>query len=287
MFSTAKSFIKKSGIFNQNSVLDEVQSMPAMLFENRTNNAVWGQVFLFEKFGNVKNCELINTSQITNHYVEENVTISDHWAIEPTRYRLSGAIGQVLYTPPKKSQSLIKKYVPSVLKKLGVISPTLNNTIQGVISHAKHLEDNVKHYASIAAKVWDKLANGGGQDTNMTIIYNSLATLVDNRQLVTVWTPWGEVGPMAITSIIVTNDPTTKFISNIEVELQKWNSVQSLERDASQNEKDALASSMESSTSEQGTASSSSQELQPSIAKNAVDNGMDWGKVMAYGFGAK
>lgn len=191
------------------------------------NDTVDGQILLFNKFGVCTQNNLALKSDITNHYVEENYWINDHWAINPPQYTLSGLIGELVYTVPtgwtKKVESL---YGSTGLGVLSRLSPTLGSYTSGVLNIVRKAQSVVNKYTKIAKQAVDKVKNWLTKDvvkkTNQRRVLDELESLMNNRVLVNVYTPYGVYNNLAIVAVNVRQGQDTKFISDIEITFQKW-----------------------------------------------------------------
>ena len=205
---------------------EENKLVGGVLFSDSTN----GQILLFNKFGVCTNNNLSLKSEITNHYTEENYWINDHWAVTPPQYTLSGLIGEVVYTVPdgwaNKVESL---YGVTGLGALSVISPKLGSYTSGVLNITRKVQSVVQKYANIAKntikQVGNLLTKGKYKNTNQRKVLDELETLMNNRTLCTVYTPYGIYKNLAIIAINIRQGQNTKFISEVEITFQKWRSV--------------------------------------------------------------
>ena len=205
------------------------------LFLEGINN----QIVLFEKFGVCTQNNLSLKSEITNHYTEENYWINDHWAINPPQYTVSGLIGELIYTVPtgwaKKIESL---YSYSGLGLLSVISPVLGSYTSSVLNITRKVQSVVDKYSNIAKKAFNQFYNflnkNNIKKTNQRKVLDTLESIMNNRQLVTVVTPYGTYNNLAIIAINIRQDQDSKYVSNLEVTFQKWRSVEEYTKDIEQ-----------------------------------------------------
>lgn len=221
----------------KNKKLDnERLSDPAILFTNLDNNTKFGNVFLFERFGSTKSNTYNITSQITSHYMEDNVSRQDHWSISPDTYVLSGLIGEIVYTPPKQWQNFVQKNVTDYLKPLSMLSPAFDSYTQSALNLVQAVETSVRRYEQIARNLYEDFTNTVVK-SNQLKVAQIIKDLQVNRELVTIWTPYGTFSNMAILNAGFNQDES-KYKSTLEIQLQKWRDISRAEtREATDEEK--------------------------------------------------
>ena len=211
---------------------------PGLLFGNESKNK-FGSIFMFERFGQAGNNTYRMTSSISKHYMEDNVSMQDHWAIDADTYILSGYIGEVVYTPPKKWANAVETYVTDYLKPLSILSPVFDSYTQSALNVVQAVESSFRRYEQIARNIYDSFTNNTPQRTNQSYIAQILKSCQLNRQLITVWTPFKTFENMAIVNVTLTQEDS-KYKSRIEVELQQWRKVSKADvREATKEEKKA------------------------------------------------
>ena len=216
---------------------------------------------MFNNFGYATSNNIQTTSNITTHFTEQNVTINDHWAINPEQYSLSGVIGEVVYNKPHLFTDFIQKRVTNYLAPLTMLSPTINSYTQSAINLTAQIEATLNRYGTIAQNIYQQYKNNSLKlISNQQLLYNSLRSLEINRQLVTVYTPYKELTNMAVTSVIMRQDDST-MRSTIEINLQEWRDTATLTRKATQNELAGFASMQQSQTQDTGVATTQKKEL--------------------------
>ena len=251
------------------------------LFSNGENN----QVFLFEKFGVCTQNNLTLKSEITNHYIEENTWVNDHWAISPPQYTLSGLIGELIYTVPegwaKKIESIYGAIGLGVLSKL---CPSLGSYTSSALNIARKAESVVQKYINIAKSASDKIANFLKRDitskTNQRRVLDELENLMNNRILVNVFTPYGTYKGLAIISINVRQDQSTRFMSDIEITFQKWrNPGEDFNKMSEEKSQSEIATAQKSVMKNKGLIGSIKQEYD--ILNNKIISGYEKGATIA------
>lgn len=218
MIKLIKNKIKNFLQQNENKLIGGV------LFSESTNS----QILLFENFGLCTQNNLSLKSEITNHYVEENYWINDHWAVNPPQYVLSGLIGELIYTVPnswaKKIESI---YESTGLGLLSRISPSLGSYTYGVLNVTRKIQSVVNKYTKIATQAANKIKNFKKttiNKTNQRKVLDELESLMNSRTLVNIYTPYGTYNRLAIIAINIRQGQDTKYVSDVEITFQKWRS---------------------------------------------------------------
>jgi hypothetical protein len=217
-----------NGLAAGSSALGLISSTTALLGMSKKN--VKGiNNFLFSI---PKGEELTLSATITDHYVETNYAAQDHIAIDPIRIRLTGEIGELVY-----SQSEIESYINEVLDRLGplgVLSPAGAATTKEYLSQYNRLKgalsSAVNRYNQTKASIF-----GGEYLNKQQLAYGELMKFFSARstvqtidtngktesQLLTVETPWVTLDNMAIENVVFSQDETTKDFTTIEVTLKQ------------------------------------------------------------------
>ena len=227
---------------------------PAMLFVKDNDKSKFGNIYIFQKFG-VAQAETIKlSSQITTHYMENNVSAQDHWAVAPMSYTMSGLIGEVIFQPPTKWSSFVEERFTDYLAPLGVLSPVFDNYTQRAINTVKQIEASYRRYEQIAKQMLQSVGKIPTRESNQEYVIKALRQLRDNRQLVNVYTPFGTYNGLAIQDISATQN-NSKYQSNIEIQFIEWRNVETKRRDATEEDKALMAQIAQARVEEQGQAS--------------------------------
>lgn len=245
---------------------NELLTNPAMLFENKSDND-FGSIFLFERFGHAESDTYRISSQITDHYMEDNVARQDHWAIAPDTYILSGFIGEVVYQPPKMWRSKAEKYVTDYLKPLGMLSPTFDSYTQSALNIVQQVETSYRRYEQIARNIYDNITGNSLKWHNQVYVMNILKYCQIHRQLFSVWTPYKTFKNLAIQNISITQN-NSKYKSRLEIEFKEWRTISTEVREATKEEKQAyLARVQKMQSQDAGTAATQDVDKQTTLSK--------------------
>ena len=271
--TTVKDYL--SSITSKNEA-NETYSSPAILFKNDADQK-FGEIYLFEKFGQAENNTYQISSQITEHYMEDNVARQDHWAIAPDKYILSGFIGEVIYHPVKKWRSAVEKYVTDYLYPLRVLSPIFDSYTQSALNIVQAVETSYRRYEQIAENIFNDISNVKITKTNQQYIAEQLKAIQLNRQLVTIWTPYGTFDSFAVLNASLVQG-NTKYKSRLEVELKQWRTIATETREATAEEKKAYIARVQQAE-EQNLGTAATNEKPVSSLKVLVQKGINLFKI--------
>jgi hypothetical protein len=245
---------------------NELLTNPAMLFENKSDND-FGSVFLFERFGHAESDTYRISSQITDHYMEDNVARQDHWAIAPDTYILSGFIGEVVYQPPKMWRSKAEKYVTDYLKPLGMLSPTFDSYTQSALNIVQQVETSYRRYEQIARNIYANITGNTVRRHNQGYVIKILKLAQLQRQLFNVWTPYRTFENLAIQNISISQGDS-KYKSRLEIEFKEWRNISTETREATKEEKKAYIARVQKMQSQDaGTAATQEVNKQTTLSK--------------------
>ena len=192
--------------------------------------------------------------------MEDNVSRQDHWAISPISYTMSGLIGEVIYQPPAMWSSYIQQHFTDYLTPLSILSPTFDTYTQSAINVVQQIEASYRRYEQIAKQVLQSLDKLPTRASNQEYLINSLRELRDNRQLVNVYTPYGEYDSLAIQDVSATQN-NSKYQSNLEIQFIEWRNVSTKKRKATDADKAIFAQAQKAEVEQQGQASTRTSEL--------------------------
>lgn len=245
---------KYGGKFLDWATQEETRAL--LMFDNDSKNPKYPSIMMFSRFG-IENSQGIQIrSNITNNYTEANVAINDHWAIQPLTFTLSGVIGELKYTPTVRFLEENVRSVTKYLDGLTAISPTLDSYTSAIENVAKAIDDSIEQYRQVARNALLDIDyfKSAIDTTNARYVYERIMSVINNRQLVTIQTVWGELNNMAITEFSVRQDEN-KYRTNVEIKLQQWRDVLTITRPATEKEKSMFAQNQVSETVDHGVSS--------------------------------
>ena len=163
--------------------------------------------FLFQIVGD----ETVNlSSDITDHYVENNSSLQDHISLRPITITVSGFVGELTNVVP--DSLLIAKNVVDRLGTLQAYVPSLTNTARRAFNLAQQVYSLSEKVIKAGA-----IAFGVEVQTAQEKAFAELYRYHTNRTLFYVATPFGQFESMAIQNIIANQSPDSKSISDFTI----------------------------------------------------------------------
>lgn len=170
-------------------------------------------------------------SDITDHFVENNLAIQDQIALKPEVVTTRGFIGELNDVVPTALKPL--KFAADKLYSVVAFEPELTVTALIAYNNAKLLYDTASTVLDSAVSAWNSLTGGGGQSvineqgitvensqTKQQAAYQQLYGYWRSRTLFTVQTPWAVFQNMAIKSIRAIQDADTRMITDFECQFK-------------------------------------------------------------------
>ncbi len=176
------------------------------------------------------------TSDITDHYAEDNTSIQDQIALKPEVITVTGFIGELNDVVPPLLQPL--KTAADKLTLLGPYQPVLsasaliayNQAVQTYAIAALTVNTAISAIQSIAGS-GENIDPATGKpfaqgftfpsQNKQQQMFTSFYAYWSNRNLFTVQTPWAIFTDMAIQTIRSVQDADTRVISSFEVTFKK------------------------------------------------------------------
>lgn len=168
-------------------------------------------------------------SDITDHYVEDNIAVQDNIALKPVIITTHGFIGELNDIPPAPLAAL--KTVAAKLTTIDSYVPGISETASLAYSEAFFLYQTAQSVAHAAVSAWNNLGgNGGVSFVDSEGVLNTIANQTQQanafqqfygywalRTLFTVQTPWAIFTNMAISKLRAIQDAETNVITDFEL----------------------------------------------------------------------
>ncbi len=169
------------------------------------------------------------TSDITDHYIEDNTAIQDQIALKPETITTHGFIGELNNVVPPALAPL--KQAAEKLTVIGAYVPELTTTAQLAYANALQIYQVGQNASNAAVAAWNSIAktNYGsttlagtnltveGVQTQQQLAFQQFYGYWRSRTLFTVQTPWAIFKDMAILSLRAIQDSETRMITDFEV----------------------------------------------------------------------
>lgn len=167
-------------------------------------------------------------ADITDHYLEDNSTIQDHIAIRPKKVTLRSYVGELIYETEGNETTNVEKAVRK-LTTLSAYLPQVTSTVQQIQElNAEDLTGVVDSLENVTAQTVNKatdyytlaqnLLNG---DSAQQDAYMYLKSLMEQKILVSLQTPFEYMNNMAIESVVARQGEDSKFISDFSITLKQ------------------------------------------------------------------
>ncbi len=186
------------------------------------------------------------TSDITDHYLEDNSAVQDHIAIKPQIVTLRSYVGELVYQVDATTNTNLQKAVQK-LTILNAYLPVLSKAAQQIqssltLGSQSFTSGGVLKLASSALRppilnnivdLWALTKNLNPAASKQQQAYLYFKALQEQKILVSLQTPFEFVTNMAIESIVATQTEDTRTMSDFSVTLKKIRtvSVRSIEFD--------------------------------------------------------
>lgn len=175
------------------------------------------------------------SSDITDHYVEDNTAIQDHWAQHPKRYTLKGLVAEKIYKRTTPQSDLLQANI----SKLGPVAsffPQVSSYAATVIAASRLIETKVNALVKQAKNIkaiFSKDQTPQDFKTQQQKVVEYLEYLKENRILVSVSGPYGRLENMAIESAVPTQgDSRHKSDVTVTLKQLRFTSVEIVPLDA-------------------------------------------------------
>jgi len=173
------------------------------------------------------------STEITDHYLEDNTTVQDHIAVKPKKITLKSYVGELVHRQDETTDTFVQKAV----RKL----TTVNQYLPDLATQAKQIWDNRKEFQGFSLEgagdffekniesktinrvtdYWAMAKNLIGANTRQQQAYMYFKALMEQKLLVSVQTPFEYMNRMAIESITAIQSEDSKYISDFSITLKE------------------------------------------------------------------
>ncbi len=174
------------------------------------------------------------SSDVTDHFIENNTAIQDQVALKPLIITTSGFIGELNDVPP--APLAILQQAASALTSISAYAPTLSATALLAYNEAFQLYQTAANVAQTAISAYSTISGGGsgenvfngsGQTTFLKTqtlqqqYFQQFYTYWADRTLFTIQTPWAIFQDMVIVSLRAVQDADTVQITDFEIQFKQ------------------------------------------------------------------
>lgn len=163
------------------------------------------------------------SSDITDHFIENNTTLQDHIALKPEIITVRGYVGELSSIPPAKLADIQKQ-----TDKLKTLSPYIPEITTQAAAVYNQIERGYKVYEKANDTAWDYFSPFDESVGSMGLNKQAKAFFFfyvywQKRAIFNVQTPYALIPNMVISTMRVRQDETTKMISDFEIVFKKLN----------------------------------------------------------------
>lgn len=178
------------------------------------------------------------SSDITDHYAEDNVAIQNQIALRPERITVQGFIGELNDVPPSPLNYL--QQAASKLTTVGAYVPVLSETALIAYNEAFFAYQIGAAAVRSAVSTWDTITGQGGENvigagglgagafnsqtgaitgnqTMQQVAFQQFYAYWRSRTLFKVQTPWAVFQNMAIEELVAIQDDKTRMITDFRL----------------------------------------------------------------------
>lgn len=144
-------------------------------------------------------------NEITDNYVETNISYQDQISVKPITYTLSGEVGELVWYKKDESESLLGS-LPTKVTQISTFVPSVSKKVSQVrdkVMKVSNFLDSADNFLNRMSKLSDK-------KTMQEQIYDKLLKKRNSRGIVNVTTPWGKLTNYAITRCELTQKAESK-----------------------------------------------------------------------------
>lgn len=165
---------------------------------------------------------------VTDHYVESNTARQDQISLKPKEYTIHGEVGELVwYQRDSVSQAIgqVAQRLEGIISFLPIRSKSFNQMKTKAMKAAQWV-DTASNAVSKLSNLYSTLVGGEYETyTNQQQAYMYLLQFRDNRQVISVKTPWGILENYVITNLRFSQPKETKDKSQVSITLKEFRTV--------------------------------------------------------------
>ena len=178
------------------------------------------------------------SSDITDHYIEDNTAINDHITFRPEIVTVQGYIGELNNVTPEILQPV--RLAAEKLTIINAFTPSLSLTALRAYNIAEQLYRTANNAADAAVAAWNSISNSqfgttrgqlneigsnglvtdNGNQTKQQKAFQQLYGYYKKGTLFKVQTPWAVFDNMVIQNMVAIQDEETTSVSDFKLEFK-------------------------------------------------------------------
>lgn len=177
--------------------------------------------FVFDYEGDTT---VIQQSEITDHYSEQNTFLNDNVAQKPARILLRGFVGEIVGNPNVGVLGAIAAFqgkLTTLPAMLGKYTPAAVQKLQKLTTQTTNVVNKIDNAISRAQNVVGLFVGSAAAPTKQEKAYQQLYALWGNNTVFTLDTPFTYFRSVMIESMTFLQDETTKEWSEISVTVKE------------------------------------------------------------------
>ena len=245
---------------------DYVDDQANVLFPPNTAQGISGFVFDI-----VREDQLELSSDITDHFTEDNSFIQDHIVRRPRVFTMSGFQGELVFESPRGiagASQLLQNRLETVEAYLGDRTPGQIQQAQEIVGQAQTAISTINQTLDRVQNVVGSLESAFGPEiTRQQRAYAQLSTLWRMNATVTLRTPWVYFESMLITNITFVQGEASQDISEISVSLKEFRTAETRTTGFDESIFENRETIQSAETEDQGFVRGVDESIQPTIAR--------------------
>lgn len=164
------------------------------------------------------------SSDITDHFTEDNRYINDHIVRKPIRITLRGFLGEKVFQRSAGFEGALQELdnrLEVVDGYLGNFTDGMTQKLQGVVSQTERVVSGVNRTLDRVQNVVGFFEGEDQAASRQQQLYQELKALWNSSQLLTVQTPWDYLEDMLIETIDITQGAESQDWSEVTVTLKQ------------------------------------------------------------------
>lgn len=159
--------------------------------------------------------EMSVDSDVTDHFVEQNFAIQDHVSLKPIRFTLRGYMGELVDIVGVSSNPILSTIL--ALAPLVQANPLFNTQDAQVYAGIALQSAQATNVINQIPSLFSLISNLSNVQTQQQEAYNFFLNMRNNRQLVTIQTPYGLLVNYIIENFRARQPGDSRFMSDFNV----------------------------------------------------------------------
>lgn len=165
------------------------------------------------------------SSDITDHYVEDNTAVQDHISIKPVKITLKNYVGELVYQGQPSNSGVLQ----NLTQKLTILDsylPVLSAQAEQIQAAMTNPDGpDFQQIENSALNLWTLTKNLNPAATRQGQAFAYFKALQQQKLLISVQTPYEFINNMAIERVVAKQGEETKYMSDFSVTLKQLRTV--------------------------------------------------------------